>query len=64
MDLSLRATVATECQPDLLAYKPSQARVGELQLLNIIKMKPNIIEMNLWVAAELHRLYVDYYVTM
>ena len=62
MDLSLRATVATECQPDLFSSKPSQARGGELQLLNI-KMITSIIEL-LWVAAELHRLYVDYYVTM
>ena len=63
MDLSLRATVATECQPDLFASKPSQARGGELQILKNIKMITSIIEL-LWVAAELHRLYVDYYVTM
>lgn len=62
MDLSLRATVATECQPDLFASKPSQARGGEFGII-LIKMVTNITK-NLWVAAELHRLYVDYYVTM
>lgn len=34
MDLSLRATVATECQPDLFASKPSQARGGEFGIIN------------------------------
>ena len=24
----------------------------------------DVLQKNLWVAAELHRLYVDYYVTM
>ena len=61
MDLSLRATVATECQPDLFASKPSQARGGELKKYK--NTSSNIFE-NLLVAAELHRLYVDYYVTM
>ena len=59
MDLSLRATVATECQPDLSSSKPSQARGGEFGIIN-----NRCFAKKLWVAAELHRLYVDYYVTM